>query len=101
MHTPAKIESDGQTALLSQGNMRLWCAIISPQKAEFTVMDANPLPTSPNPAGQNPNYGVRKIAIHLPDTGPNPFTLAVAMVPLKPDDPIPTAPPPITPLANW
>ena len=101
MHTPARIESDGQTALLSQGSMRLWCAIISPQKAEFTAMDAKPLPSSPNPAGQNSNYGIRKIAIHLPDTGPNPFTLAVAMVPLKPDDPIPTTPPPITPLANW
>jgi hypothetical protein len=31
-------------------------------------MDAKPLPTSPNPLGQNPNNGIRKLAVHLSQT---------------------------------
>ena len=35
--------------------------------AVFSVMEAKPLPTSPNPDGQNPNKGYQKLAIHMTD----------------------------------
>ncbi|WP_456331116.1 hypothetical protein [Fervidibacter sacchari] len=40
---------------------------MSPKDACFAVMDAKPLPTSPNPSGQNPNKGIRKLAVNLKD----------------------------------
>ncbi|WP_157740543.1 hypothetical protein [Jiangella sp. DSM 45060] len=35
--------------------------------ARFSVMDAVPLPTSPNPDGQTPNAGVRKLVVTGPE----------------------------------
>lgn len=96
-HTRAKVElrNDDRTALLEQDGKRMVVELIDPADAHFTVMDARPLPTSPDPPGQNPNNGaelenrsagaslvrrgdlptygepdpdraIRKLAIHLP-----------------------------------
>ena len=43
--------------------------VFSPAAARFEVRAAEPLPTSPNPAGQKSNDGVRKLAVHLPAAG--------------------------------
>ncbi|MFA0777740.1 MAG: hypothetical protein PVTTEEND_001454 [Candidatus Fervidibacter sp.] len=70
MHTPAEVQlsEDGKTATLTQGTAKLQVVLLSPKDACFAVMDAQPLPTSPNPPGQNPNKGIRKLAVHLRQT---------------------------------
>lgn len=70
MHTPAtiKLEKDGRTALLTLGGKQLEARLVSPASARFEVRTAEPLPTSPNPAGQKSNDGVRKLAVHLTAT---------------------------------
>jgi hypothetical protein len=104
MHTPAEINlsEDGLTAMLKQDSARLWCAIASPPQARFTVMDAKPLSSSPNPEGQDPNMGIRKLAIHMSDL-PSLilFTLSVTMIPLTSSQEPPAETPALTRLANW
>ena len=67
MHTTADIELEdgGRTARLTQNGKSLTSRLVEPAGAAFTVMPAAPLPTSPNPEGQNPNEGIRKLAIHF------------------------------------
>lgn len=69
MHTQAQIElrDGGRSAVLSQGNERLLVKLFSPQDAEFVLMDAVPLPTSPDPPGQlhQKKNDYRKLAIRL------------------------------------
>jgi hypothetical protein len=104
MHTPARVHlsEDGRTALLEKDSARLWCRIASSSEARFSVMDAKPLPSSPNPIGQDQNQGIQKLAIHINDLPPSvPFTLSVAMIPLTLSQEPPTEPPPVTPLAKW
>jgi hypothetical protein len=104
MHTPARVHlsEDGRTALLEKDSARLWCGIASSSEARFSVMDAKPLPSSPNPIGQDQNQGIQKLAIHINDLPPSvPFTLSVAMIPLTLSQEPPTEPPPVTPLAKW
>jgi hypothetical protein len=64
-HTAAQIElsGDGAIATLSQGNKKLIAQILSPPNISFRVMDAIPLPSSPQPAGQNENRNIHKLAI--------------------------------------
>lgn len=67
MHTKAdiKISKDKKTATLFQKGVQLKAKIANANNYEFEVMDARPLPTSPNPRGQRENSGVQKLAIHL------------------------------------
>jgi hypothetical protein len=69
MHTHAsiEIEKDGRAAMLQQAGARLRVSILSPQDAQFRIMDAKPLPQSPHPERQARNEKVRKLAIHLPE----------------------------------
>ncbi|TCO94709.1 autotransporter-associated beta strand protein [Chthoniobacter flavus] len=96
--TSVAIDPDGTAVTLTQGSDRLWCKIVS-GGGTFQVMNATPLPTSPNPSGQNANTGYQKLAINL--TNVTSTTLAVWMVPLSPGDIPPTALPAITPLSTW
>ncbi|NOU74992.1 DNRLRE domain-containing protein, partial [Paenibacillus sp. LMG 31458] len=101
MHTMTEVEeisNDGKTAILSQNGKRLWATILSPQ-GQFTVMDAVPLSSSPEPAGQNPNIGVKKLSIHVPNT--TKLQLSVFMVPLREWEQPPTTLPDIVPLTVW
>ena len=61
-HTMAKVtlSEDGRSAVLTQDGKALRARIVSPAEAKFVVMDARPLPTSPDPKGQNPNDGSEK-----------------------------------------
>lgn len=67
MHTPAGIliEKDGRSALLQQVGTQMRAILLSPPAASFQVMDAQPLPSSPQPEHQAKNQNVRKLAIHL------------------------------------
>ncbi len=96
--TTVVIDPDGTSATMTQGAERLWCKILS-SAGTFQIMDAVPLPTSPNPAGQNPNTGHKKLAIAL--TGVTNTTLAVWFVPLAAGELPPLTPPAIVPLNTW
>lgn len=67
MHTRAAVRLSGnrRSATLTMDNEKVVAEIVSPAKAKFTVMDAVPLATSPQPAENNKNEGVRKLSINL------------------------------------
>ncbi|MEF3305266.1 Ig-like domain-containing protein [Paenibacillus sp. GYB003] len=102
MHISAQaqvdIAQDGKSALLKQGDKRLWVQLVSAADARFAVMDAAPLPTSPNPT-QTANGGYKKLALHLNDAVNE--TIAVWMVPLMPGESLPDSPPAPRPLQEW
>lgn len=62
-HTRAAIDlaDDGRSATLTQDGKRLRAKIISPTDARFEEMAASPMPRSPDPRGQNPNNGAKKV----------------------------------------
>ena len=94
----ATLAPDGTSVTLTQGSERLWCKIVS-GGGTFQIMNAAPLPSSPNPPVQSVNSGFKKLAINL--TNVTNTTLAVWFVPLDPGEETPTTLPTITPLANW
>jgi autotransporter-associated beta strand protein len=96
--TTVTLDPDGTSALMTQGAERMWVKIVS-GGGTFQIMGAVPLPTSPNPAGQNANTGYKKLAINL--TNVTNTTLAVWFVPLSTGEPIPTTLPTITALNSW
>jgi hypothetical protein len=100
MHTEADVQlsDDQRTATLTQGSARLHCSIGSPPEAQFSVMDARPLPSSPNPSGQTPNIGIQKLAVHMNRVAAT--TLNVLMVPLRVGEE-PPEPPNVQPLTQW
>jgi hypothetical protein len=61
MLTPAKVEPAGAEAMLSQGKARWRLRILSPAGAKFATVSANP------PPPQNPNTGMTKLVIALPE----------------------------------
>lgn len=79
-HTRADIEvsEDKKSALLTLNGKKLLAKIISGDNAEFSVMDAKPLETSPVIEQQNQNEGIRKLTIHIPKT--ESINLAVSFV---------------------
>ena len=67
-HTRAKIDLqvDGKTAILSLNGKKMMVRLqCSDPKAAFTIMDAVPLPSSPQSPLNAKNIGVKKLAIHL------------------------------------
>jgi len=70
-HTRAsiKLSRDKKSAILSQHGKKYIATIVAPANAVFTVMDAKPLPASPQPSENNPNKGVQKLSIHLTSSG--------------------------------
>lgn len=117
MHTKAEIElaEDGKSAILTQNEQRLWVGIIDGNQT-FTVMDATPLPTSPNPdeweeniandgsstnpKTQNANLGIRKLAINDSKAGEE-WKLSVYMVLLGDEETEPSELPENIELSNW
>jgi hypothetical protein len=111
MHTPAQVTigEDQRSARLSLDGKALRVSVAQPAAARWQLMDAAPLPTSPNPTGQNPNNGaelinaamgritrvgqtpqwgpadpakaVRKLAMHLGDVGE--VTISVLLEPAE------------------
>jgi hypothetical protein len=101
MHTPASVqlEGDGRTVLLQQVGVQLRLDLLSPEGATFQIMDAQPLPESPQRDRQAKNQGVKKLAIHL--QGVTGARLAVAMTPLASKNEAAAAPPQLAPLSDW
>ncbi len=66
-HTCADItlSKDKKTAKLEINSKTLFAHIVNCDKAEFCVLDAKPLPTSPIVEGQDENKGIRKLAIWI------------------------------------
>ncbi len=101
LHTPAEIEvaTDGKSATLQRDGKRLRAQLIVPAEAMFSVMDAKPLPNSPQPEGQNANQGIRRLAIHLPKA--ESVRLAVLLQPLAQGQGSSLTAPELRPLAEW
>ncbi|MES0885232.1 heparinase II/III domain-containing protein [Roseibium sp. SCP14] len=70
MHTEAKVELDGHGALLRQEGEQLIAEILSPPRARFKVVSANPCETPFNTMcdQQNPNTGIQRLMIELTET---------------------------------
>jgi hypothetical protein len=69
-HTRAAItlSRNKKSAVLSQHGKKYIATIVAPANAVFTVMEARPLPGSPQPTENNPNKGVQKLSIQLGPT---------------------------------
>ncbi|MFE5323525.1 heparinase II/III family protein [Paenibacillus sp. NPDC056579] len=106
MHTKADVQlaEDGKSALLTQNGQRLWVTMSYPKdapipQAVFQVMEAKPLPESPNPQGQIANNGIRKLAIRL--EGVKDVRLAVELIPLAKGEAVPKTGQEYVPLSEW
>ncbi len=101
MHTEAKVEVDaaGTTATLKRGGREMSARLLSPSGAKFTVMKAEPLPTSPQPPKQANNDRYRKLAIHLTEV--KDLRLAVLFTPLAGDGKSPEPSDDVLPLDQW
>lgn len=100
LHTPAQVKlEDETTAILTQGDARLWARILSPAGARFAVREAEPLPSSPHPEKQASNAKTRKLAIQLRDSKET--RLAVLLAPLAAGEAVPAKLPELTPLEQW
>ncbi len=67
MHTEAGIEitDDGKGAILSLGGDKIKASLVTDDESlVFTVMNPDPLPSSPNPSNQESREGTRKLTIH-------------------------------------
>ena len=97
--TEYSLDGSGRTVTLRRGKKLCRAHLLSPAGAKLQVIDAAPLPTSPNPDIQNPNNGMKKLAIHLPDT--KQATIAVLFVPQPTEATPPDLNKTISPLQNW
>ncbi|WP_197479979.1 CBM96 family carbohydrate-binding protein [Paenibacillus swuensis] len=101
MHTKAeiKIAADGKSAMLQMGRKRMHAQILSPDPAQFLVMDSKPLWSSPAPAKQIVNSGVQKLAIRLKEAGNS--RISVLFTPLTESEAVPVKFAPLQPVAEW
>lgn len=102
MHTKADIQiaSDGRSAILEDGGERMQARILSPSAgASFLAMDAAPLWSSPDPAEQTDNLGMRKLAVSI--EAAESLRLAILFTPLREDQETGGTPPAVEPLADW
>ena len=101
MHTKADITTNGNTAVLSIGENRLYCKILSPVDATFEVLPAAALPNTPTIADFDDTAypTIKKLSIKMPVKGSE--KVAVWMVPLTAADPIPEEEPELIDLAQW
>lgn len=69
MHTPAKttLDKTARSATLTRNDKQIRVTLLEPAGAQFTVRDAAPLATSPNPDNQRDNAPTRKLSIQLKD----------------------------------
>ena len=95
--TPAQIEVDaaGRNARLRLNSKQMVAELLSPAEAKFTVLKAEPLPSSPNPPKQKVNRGISRLTVHLPGV-----TETRISVRFSPGTVTPGAAE-VSPLANW
>lgn len=99
MHTGAEVKCDGATAVLTQNGKTLTASLLSPPGAVFSVMPAEPLPSSPQPARQQVKKmavkEVKKLTVHCRDA-----TALRITVLLTPEASAPAKSAPV-PLKDW
>jgi len=71
-----RISEDGKKAYLTRNGKILVAEILTGEGAVFSVMEAKPLPTSPNPPGQKSTEGVSKLTIHMTECSEVKLTVA-------------------------
>jgi hypothetical protein len=100
MHTPAEIEvtNDGRTATLRHEGKTLEARLLAPPDGRFTIRDARPLSSSPDPPPQAQNEGVRKLSIQR--RGVTDERIAVLLTPLPDGQERPSVPE-VHPLDEW
>ncbi len=101
MHTKADVEVNGDEAILTQGDKRLYCKILSPGNASFDVMDAKPLPMTATTGGYDQRTSQDYQKLYVKCDYENRTTLSIWMVPLTWGDDIPTSTPQMKRLDNW
>jgi hypothetical protein len=76
-HTTAKISlsADKKTATLELDGKKLEAVLLSPKNALFEIMEAKPLPTSPQPKENDNNDAYKKLTVHI--VGESKTTIAV------------------------
>jgi hypothetical protein len=94
MHTPAKIELNGDRTVLKQGDRVLRAQILSPGGAVFTTEPAK----APPPQRQQPE--VTKLVVRLAGNE-GLVRLAVLFTPVSDAAPLVPVVPPVIPLSNW
>ncbi len=101
MHTDKDITVDGDTAILTSGEKRLYCKILEPANAQFSIMDAKPLPKTPGIYDHDliAFEGEKKLAIKTELRGNQ--KISVWMVPLTKYDEIPTEEPKVYDIDKW
>lgn len=102
MHTKQDIEisEDGKTAVLSEGDNCMLVKILAAREdAVFQVLDAKPFESSPYIAGQNPNRGIRKLAIRLDNVEEE--TVSIGFAGFYKGDEVPDDFPQVVPLNEW
>ena len=93
------VDDTGRIALLKRNGKTCRAYLLYPKDASFTVMDAKPLPTSPNPAIQTSNSKMKKLAIHTKVFGKT--TLAVMFEPTYDFETMPAQLPEVLPISEW
>ncbi len=99
-HTKGQIDvaDDGRSAIVTVGSERMWVEIIS-DDGQFTVMNAELLPTSISVPNQKDNSEYRKLAVHLTNTKDT--TISIACIPLKAGETKPSWLPNVTAISEW
>ena len=99
-HTKGEITvaDDGRSAVVTVGSDKMWVGIIS-DGGNFTVMNAELLPTSRPVSNQTDNSEYRKLAIHLTET--KAATISVACIPLKQGETRPSWIPSVKAISEW
>lgn len=92
------VASDGKSAIVTVGSERLWVNLLS-EEGQFTVMKAEPLPTSKNVPGASANNDFRKLSVHLTNTKDT--TISVAFIPLRNGEAAPSWTPSVTSISEW
>lgn len=98
LHTRADVQTAGNVATLRQGDAKLEARILSPAEARFEVREAVPMKSSPQPDGQDPNRGVRKLSIQIDDA--RDVRLVVLLTPYRGKGPT-EATPEVEALERW
>ncbi|MGI8351368.1 heparinase II/III domain-containing protein [Niallia circulans] len=84
MHTRASIRlsSNKKNAILVQNGKILYMKITLPSQAEFSVMEAKSLSTSPLVEKQNENDKIKKLTIHLKNVKETKISVQFSVVPI-------------------
>ena len=97
--TVMTLKEGGREAIMERNGKLCHAYLLSPAGATFEIMNARPLPTSPDPEIQQQNKNVKKLAVHLPKT--QNVTISVLMVPRFAFDPESKPLIHLAPLDSW